>query len=145
MPQLASNIPSWYWVGLLGIAAIASCASFIAYALDKRRARLGRWRIRERTLHLLDLAGGWPGGLAAQRLVRHKTRDRPFQIVFWLTVAGNSLCWIALGLTLATRTHPDSRLSDLNRRPAVYKTAALPTELRRRPIPTTSIARACPV
>ena len=41
------------------------------------------------------LVGGSPGALAAQRAFRHKTRKRPFQIVFRLIVA---LQLVALGL-----------------------------------------------
>ena len=41
---------------------------------DKRRARNGRWRVRERTLFLLALLGGAPGGLLGMELFRHKTK-----------------------------------------------------------------------
>ena len=68
---------------------VCSIATFVAYAWDKAAARDRRSRIPERTLHLLSLLGGWPGALVAQRLVRHKTRKLPFQVVFWLTVLGN--------------------------------------------------------
>jgi uncharacterized membrane protein YsdA (DUF1294 family) len=40
-------------------------------------------------LHLFALAGGWPGALIAQRLLRHKTKKQSFQVVFWATVALN--------------------------------------------------------
>ena len=63
-----------------------SVASFAAYALDKRRAKLNAYRIPERTLHLLDLLGGWPGGWLARRTLRHKTRKVSFVITFWITV-----------------------------------------------------------
>ncbi len=48
----------------------ASC--FVAYWIDKRRAESGGWRIPESTLHLLELAGGWPAELPAQQCSRHK-------------------------------------------------------------------------
>jgi uncharacterized membrane protein YsdA (DUF1294 family)/cold shock CspA family protein len=67
----------------------ASLVSFFAYARDKRGARQRRWRTPESTLHLLGLAGGWPGALAAQRLLRHKSRKRPFQVLFWGSVLIN--------------------------------------------------------
>lgn len=47
--------------------------------------------MRERTLHLLALFGGWPGAWLAQRLLRHKTAKRSFQIVFRVTVAAHLL------------------------------------------------------
>ena len=51
---------------------------FAAFAYDKRLARLGKWRISERTLLLLALAGGTPAAYAARHFVRHKTRKQPF-------------------------------------------------------------------
>ena len=72
---------------LAGWYFCASLACFIAYARDKRAAVTGRRRTPERTLLLLGLIGGWPGGLLAQRLVRHKSSKTSFQVKFWLTVA----------------------------------------------------------
>jgi uncharacterized membrane protein YsdA (DUF1294 family)/cold shock CspA family protein len=67
----------------------ASILSYWAYAADKSAARRGQWRISENTLHLLSLAGGWPGALLAQWGLRHKTSKASFQAVFWLTVVLN--------------------------------------------------------
>ena len=74
----------------------ASVVTFIAYTLDKSAARNDRWRTKESTLHLFALVGGWPGALAAQRLLRHKSRKQSFQMVFWLTVILNcsALGWL---------------------------------------------------
>jgi uncharacterized membrane protein YsdA (DUF1294 family) len=69
--------------------ALISLLTLIVYAVDKSAARKGGRRVRERTLHLLALAGGWPGALIAQRLLRHKSRKQPFRAVFWLTVVLN--------------------------------------------------------
>lgn len=73
----------------------ASAAAVIVYAADKSTARRDDWRTPERTLHLLALAGGWPGALVAQTVFRHKTRKVPFRIIFWTTVALNcaALSW----------------------------------------------------
>jgi len=67
----------------------ASAAAAIAYRLDKTAAQDGAWRTPETTLHILALVGGWPGALAAQRLLHHKSRKLSFQLVFWTTVALN--------------------------------------------------------
>jgi uncharacterized membrane protein YsdA (DUF1294 family)/cold shock CspA family protein len=79
----------WLYLG-------TSMLAFIAYASDKSAAIHDRWRTRERTLHLLGLIGGWPGALAAQRLLRHKSSKASFQGVFWVTVALNccGLGWL---------------------------------------------------
>jgi uncharacterized membrane protein YsdA (DUF1294 family) len=68
-----------------------SMATFITYALDKRAARLGGWRVAENTLHGLALLCGWPGALLAQELLRHKSAKPAFRRLFWLTVALNVL------------------------------------------------------
>ena len=89
------------WLGKLPlIVPIAyagmSLIAFFAYGLDKSAARTNRWRTQESTLHLLDLLGGWPGGLIAQGSFRHKTRKTSFQVAFWVTVMINlgALAWL---------------------------------------------------
>jgi uncharacterized membrane protein YsdA (DUF1294 family)/cold shock CspA family protein len=71
---------------ILAVYIVASLLTFIIYALDKSAARKGAWRTRESTLHLLSLAGGWPGALVAQQKLRHKSKKQSFRAVFWLTV-----------------------------------------------------------
>jgi len=83
-------------IALAALYAVASVACFIVYALDKSAARQGRRRTPERTLLLLGLACGWPGGLAAQRMLRHKSSKTSFLIKFWLTVLLNLALLIAL-------------------------------------------------
>lgn len=81
---------------VLDLYLIASAIAFTAYAIDKSAAKNDQRRTRERTLHLLGLACGWPGALAAQRLLRHKSRKPSFQIWFWATVVLNcsALGWV---------------------------------------------------
>ncbi|HEX6733972.1 MAG TPA: DUF1294 domain-containing protein [Azonexus sp.] len=69
--------------------AAISLIAFAAYAIDKSAARNGTWRTPEKTLHLLALAGGWPGALLAQQLLRHKSAKGSFLAVFWATVIVN--------------------------------------------------------
>lgn len=59
------------------------------YALDKRRAEEGLWRVPEVNLHLLELLGGWPGAFLAQRRLRHKCSKVSYQFVFWIIVLGH--------------------------------------------------------
>ncbi len=74
----------------------ASVITFGAYAFDKSAARNDQWRTQESTLHFLALVGGWPGALAAQRLLRHKSKKESFQFVFLATVVLNcgALGWL---------------------------------------------------
>lgn len=74
---------------LASVYGVASVVCFIVYAADKSAAAAGRRRIPERTLLLLGLACGWPGGLLAQRWLRHKTAKTSFQVAFWCSVAAN--------------------------------------------------------
>lgn len=73
-----------------GSVLLMSGITFAAYAWDKRRAVTGGWRTREATLHVMEAMGGWPGGLAAQRVLRHKNRKRSYQMVFWLIAVLNA-------------------------------------------------------
>ncbi len=72
-----------------------SLLTFLAYAVDKSAAINGRWRTPEKILHLLSVAGGWPGALLAQQLLRHKCSKPSFVAVFWITVAANAAGFIA--------------------------------------------------
>jgi len=85
-------------VWVLPLYMFASVASFLQYWLDKRSAQDGSRRISENTLHLVELAGGWPGALIAQQTFRHKTRKASYQALFWLIVAAHQLFWIDLVL-----------------------------------------------
>lgn len=79
-----------------------SLISLGLYGADKSAAVHGRWRTSESTLHAVDVVGGWPGGLVARHLFRHKTRKQPFRTVFWLTVVVNvaALGWLVWSGTL---------------------------------------------
>jgi uncharacterized membrane protein YsdA (DUF1294 family) len=83
-------------LALPGGYVVLSVVTFVAYGLDKSAAEKGRWRTPESTLHLLSLAGGWPGALVGQRVFRHKTRKQPFRAIFWATVIANvtALAWL---------------------------------------------------
>jgi len=83
-------------MALAGAYAVLSLLAFALYGLDKAAARRGARRIPEATLHVVALAGGWPGALAGQTAFRHKTRKQPFRGIFWCTVAANcaALAWL---------------------------------------------------
>lgn len=76
----------WYLV-------VGVVTSFV-YAKDKRAAINGNWRVPEKTLHILSVAGGWLGALIAQDKLRHKTQKQPFRSIYWLTVAVNVAAFV---------------------------------------------------
>jgi len=81
---------------LVVIYFTASIITYLAYAFDKSKAKRGKWRTQESTLHLFSLIGGWPGAAIAQQLLRHKSQKKVFRVGFWFTVAVNSaaLLWL---------------------------------------------------
>ena len=81
---------------VLIVYAVLSLLTYIVYAWDKSSARRGHWRTSESTLHLLALAGGWPGAAIAQQCLRHKSQKKDFRMIFWLTVVINmvALYWL---------------------------------------------------
>ncbi|MBY7728814.1 DUF1294 domain-containing protein [Vibrio splendidus] len=68
---------------------VVGVVTFFVYAKDKRAAINSNWRVPEKTLHILSVAGGWLGALIAQDKLRHKTQKQPFRSIYWLTVAMN--------------------------------------------------------
>jgi len=77
---------------------VVSVLAYVTYAIDKQAAIKQRRRVSEKSLHLLGLLGGWPGGLFAQQRLRHKTQKTAFQVIFWLTAGTNLACLLALTL-----------------------------------------------
>lgn len=82
---LAGVLPMW----VLAVYVVFSAVTLLVYRSDKARAENGTWRTPEKVLHMLELAGGWPGALIAQWRYRHKTRKVSYQISFWLIVVVN--------------------------------------------------------
>lgn len=82
------------WVSWLYI--VASVVAFAVYASDKSAAVAGRRRVPERTLLLLGLAGGWPGAIVAQQVLRHKSNKAAFRADFWVGVLFNVVAFVLL-------------------------------------------------
>ena len=83
LEELSAFLPALY--------GVASLLAFVIYAKDKSAAKQGKWRTPESHLHLINLLGGWPGGLMAQTYLRHKSSKTSFLVVFWITVLVNML------------------------------------------------------
>ena len=67
----------WLILALVYLLAI-NLVTFTVWGDDKRRAVRRSQRVSEATLLTLSALGGWPAGLLAARLYRHKTRKVPF-------------------------------------------------------------------
>lgn len=78
---------------ILGVYAVMSAVTFTAFALDKRRAQRGEWRIPEKTLLMLALACGWPGAMLAMKRVRHKTKTPKFTVGVPMIAAVHVVAW----------------------------------------------------
>ncbi len=81
-------------VVLLGVINLGS---IIAIWWDKRRAVKGKWRVKEETLLVWALVGGWPGGIWAMRRFRHKTSKRSFIAKYVFVVILNVAAVVAVG------------------------------------------------
>ena len=82
----------------------------MVYAVDKSAAKRGERRASEGSLHLLSIAGGWPGAIIAQQTLRHKSKKESFRFVFWMTVVLN----YGIFLWLLT-PHGSAFVSDITR------------------------------
>lgn len=78
---------------------LASTITLCVYLNDKLAAKRKGQRVRERSLHLLALLGGWPGALLAQHAVRHKVSKASFMAGFWFVTILNIACAAALSWT----------------------------------------------
>lgn len=61
---------------------IINIIAFLAMYIDKKRAKMGKWRIKEHTLFILALIGGSVGAIVGMYTFRHKTKKARFFIGF---------------------------------------------------------------
>ena len=81
---------------LAGLYVVMSIVTVCVYGIDKHRAVRGGWRISERTLHWLELLGGWPGAALAQVVFHHKRRKLSFMLIFVGIVVLHLAAWITI-------------------------------------------------
>lgn len=82
------------WIGLLYAAMGAGSA--LLYRFDKLYALTGKYRVSENNLHVVDMAFGIIGGLAAQEVYRHKTVKPRFVATTWAIALAHTLGLAAL-------------------------------------------------
>ena len=78
---------------VLAVYGVMSAVTFVAFKLDKSAAVQGLRRTPEATLHMLELLGGWPGGLIAMIHLRHKNRKLSYITVFVCIVLLHAAGW----------------------------------------------------
>lgn len=61
---------------------IVNLIAFLAMYIDKKRAKYGKWRIKEHTLFILAFLGGSIGAIIGMYTFRHKTQKARFFIGF---------------------------------------------------------------
>ena len=66
----------------IGYLILLSLITFIAYGVDKNKAKNGKWRTKEKTLLLLSFFGGAFGGYPAMLIFRHKTKAEHWYFTF---------------------------------------------------------------
>ncbi|BFK88856.1 DUF1294 domain-containing protein [Pseudoflavonifractor sp. DSM 107456] len=90
------------WRAVLAALVVVNLVEFALMGWDKRRARRGEWRVRERTFFLLALLGGALGGIVGMQVFRHKTKHWYFRygLPAILILQGGLALWLALGRPL---------------------------------------------
>ncbi len=69
----------WYYI-LIAYLVVVNLVSFFQMAADKKRARLGLRRVREKVLFLTAAIGGSVGANLGMQIFRHKTKHMSFVI-----------------------------------------------------------------
>lgn len=77
--------------------------AFAAFGVDKSRARRGAWRISEKALMVLAIAGGSLGALVGMHVFHHKTRKPLFSIGVPVILAATAAIVAMLMLAGCTR------------------------------------------
>lgn len=68
-------------MSIIGVyLAIINLVAFVAYGVDKWKAKNAKWRTPEKTLILLAALGGALGAYAGMKYFRHKTQHKKFTI-----------------------------------------------------------------
>jgi len=67
------------WLLTLGVV------TFLFYGFDKTQSKRKGWRVSEKTLHTLALAGGFVGGWVGMFWFRHKTQKGIFYLILLLS------------------------------------------------------------
>lgn len=106
LASIGKGASHYFYPIIFSAYLLMSIICYFAYRRDKKYARIQQWRTPESTLHMYELFGGWPGGLIAQRILRHKNSKLSYQISFWFIVTLHLVGWfdyLVLNLSLLRR------------------------------------------
>jgi len=77
-----SDIKSIVLLSYLSYLFLLSVITFFAYHMDKKKAKKGAYRTKEKTLLCLSFFGGAFGGFPAMLIFRHKTKGEHWYFTF---------------------------------------------------------------
>jgi len=83
--------------------AVVNVGSALAIWWDKRSAIRDKGRVREETLLVWALFGGWPGGIWAMRRFRHKTSKPSFIGKYLFATILNAAAVAAIGYAILSQ------------------------------------------
>lgn len=87
---------------LIGYFIVVNLIGAIANIVDKIKANLDRFRIPEKVLWCIGIVGGATGSYITMQIIRHKTRKKPFAMIFPLLSVIQIILFIYLFLQYYT-------------------------------------------
>lgn len=82
---------------------VINLVTFLLCGCDKRAAVRGQWRIPERLLLFLTIAGGPAGMMAGMLFFHHKTKDSKFRTTVPVVLVAETVFLLIFYLTLPSR------------------------------------------
>jgi uncharacterized membrane protein YsdA (DUF1294 family) len=67
----------FFFTGIIYLIVI-NIVGFAVMGIDKHRARMNQWRVKEKTLFLIAIIGGSAGSILGMQYFRHKTKHNRF-------------------------------------------------------------------
>lgn len=87
------GIPNGIWIYLTAVNLVG----MLLFAVDKRKAVRGTYRISEKTLFAAAAIGGSAGALAGMYLFHHKTKKNKFRIGIPMIMMLQIFLWYTVG------------------------------------------------
>lgn len=75
---------------------VVNAGTMVLFACDKVLAIVGGPRVPEKVLCLTGVVGGWPGGILAMYMFRHKTKKPSFLFMYAISIGINIVCGVGV-------------------------------------------------